>query len=60
VLRVLLFVLLGVLCTLAACKLTELKHQPLCISVNTLYEDVVAALQNHKTLQNVLQQNSQQ
>ncbi|NXO59599.1 LRC59 protein, partial [Aramus guarauna] len=60
VLRVLLFMLLCVLCTLAACKLTELQHQPLCISVNTLYEDVVAALQNHKTLQNMLQQNSQQ
>ncbi|XP_075025780.1 leucine-rich repeat-containing protein 59 isoform X2 [Calonectris borealis] len=60
VLRVLLFVLLCVLCTLAACKLTELQHQPLCISVNTLYEDVLAALQNHKTLQNMLQQNSQQ
>ncbi|XP_049668055.1 leucine-rich repeat-containing protein 59 isoform X2 [Accipiter gentilis] len=60
VLRVLLFVLLCVLCTLAACKLTELQRQPLCISVNTLYEDVLAALQNHKTLQNMLQQNSQQ
>uniref|UniRef100_A0A8C7EAV7 Leucine rich repeat containing 59 n=1 Tax=Nothoprocta perdicaria TaxID=30464 RepID=A0A8C7EAV7_NOTPE len=54
VLRVLLFVLLCILCTLAVCKLTELQHQPLCISVNTLYEDVVAALQNHKTLQNML------
>ncbi|KAM9258363.1 leucine-rich repeat-containing protein 59 [Cariama cristata] len=60
VLRVLLFALLCVLCALAACKLTELQRQPLCISVNTLYEDVVAALQNHKTLQNMLQQNSQQ
>ncbi|XP_074778366.1 leucine-rich repeat-containing protein 59 isoform X1 [Athene noctua] len=60
VLRVLLLVLLCVLCTLAACKLTELQRQPLCVSVNTLYEDVVAALQNHKTLQNMLQQNSQQ
>ncbi|XP_052663473.1 leucine-rich repeat-containing protein 59 isoform X2 [Harpia harpyja] len=60
VLRVLLFVLLCVLCTLAACKLTELQRQPLCVSVNTLYEDVLAALQNHKTLQNMLQQNSQQ
>ncbi|NXS05951.1 LRC59 protein, partial [Oxylabes madagascariensis] len=58
VLRVLLFVLFCILCTLAACKLTELQHQPLCISVNTLYEDVVAALQNHKTLQNMLQHNS--
>uniref|UniRef100_A0A8B9NR99 Leucine-rich repeat protein SHOC-2 n=1 Tax=Apteryx owenii TaxID=8824 RepID=A0A8B9NR99_APTOW len=60
VLRLLLFMLLCVLCTLAVCKLTELQHQPLCISVNTLYEDVVAALQNHKTLQNMLHQNSQQ
>ncbi|XP_074463689.1 leucine-rich repeat-containing protein 59 isoform X3 [Larus michahellis] len=60
VLRVLLFVLLCMLCTLAACKLTELQRQPLCVSVNTLYEDVLAALQNHKTLQNMLQQNSQQ
>ncbi|PKU36467.1 leucine-rich repeat-containing protein 59 [Limosa lapponica baueri] len=60
VLRVLLFVLFCVLCTLAACKLTELQRQPLCVSVNTLYEDVLAALQNHKTLQNMLQQNSQQ
>ncbi|KFW97250.1 Leucine-rich repeat-containing protein 59, partial [Phalacrocorax carbo] len=60
VLRVLFFVLFCVLCTLAACKLTELQHQPLCVSVNTLYEDVLAALQNHKTLQNMLHQNSQQ
>ncbi|KFP01359.1 Leucine-rich repeat-containing protein 59 [Calypte anna] len=60
VLRVLLFLLFCVLCTLAACKLTELHRQPLCISVNTLYEDVLAALQNHKTLQNMLQHNSQQ
>uniref|UniRef100_A0A8C9KTC0 Leucine rich repeat containing 59 n=1 Tax=Serinus canaria TaxID=9135 RepID=A0A8C9KTC0_SERCA len=60
VLRVLLFVLFCILCTLAACKLTELQHQPLCVSVNTLYEDVVAALQNHKTLQNMLQHNSHQ
>nr|XP_030142915.3 leucine-rich repeat-containing protein 59 isoform X1 [Taeniopygia guttata] len=60
VLRVLLFVLFCVLCAVAACKLTELQHQPLCVSVNTLYEDVVAALQNHKTLQNMLQHNSHQ
>uniref|UniRef100_A0A493SVJ3 Leucine-rich repeat protein SHOC-2 n=1 Tax=Anas platyrhynchos platyrhynchos TaxID=8840 RepID=A0A493SVJ3_ANAPP len=60
VLRVLLLVLLCILCTLAVCKLTELRHQPLCISVNTLYEDVVAAVQNHKALQNLLHQNSQQ
>nr|Q5F334.1 RecName: Full=Leucine-rich repeat-containing protein 59 [Gallus gallus]CAH65450.1 hypothetical protein RCJMB04_38i14 [Gallus gallus] len=60
VLRALLLVLLCILCTLAVCKLTELQHQPLCVSVNTLYEDVVAAVQNHKTLQNMLQQNSQQ
>ncbi|RLV99245.1 hypothetical protein DV515_00009910 [Chloebia gouldiae] len=60
VLRVLLFVLFCILCTVAACKLTELQHQPLCVSVNTLYEDVVAALQNHKTLQNMLQHNSHQ
>ncbi|XP_053939432.1 leucine-rich repeat-containing protein 59 isoform X2 [Cuculus canorus] len=59
VLRVLLLALLCVLCTVAACKLTELQRQPLCVSVNTLYEDVVAALQNHKTLQNMLHQNSQ-
>uniref|UniRef100_A0A8C6NCM6 Uncharacterized protein n=1 Tax=Melopsittacus undulatus TaxID=13146 RepID=A0A8C6NCM6_MELUD len=59
VLRILLFLLLCVLCVLATCKLTELQRQPLCVSVNTLYEDVVAALQNHKTLQNMLQQNSQ-
>ncbi|KFO78454.1 Leucine-rich repeat-containing protein 59, partial [Cuculus canorus] len=58
VLRVLLLLLLCVLCTVAACKLTELQRQPLCVSVNTLYEDVVAALQNHKTLQNMLHQNS--
>ncbi|XP_009472467.1 PREDICTED: leucine-rich repeat-containing protein 59 [Nipponia nippon] len=60
VLRVLLVALLCVLCALAACKLTELQRQPLCVSVNALYEDVLAALQNHKTLQNMLQQNSQQ
>uniref|UniRef100_G3UPJ8 Leucine rich repeat containing 59 n=1 Tax=Meleagris gallopavo TaxID=9103 RepID=G3UPJ8_MELGA len=60
VLRALLLVLLCILCSLAVCKLTELRHQPLCVSVNTLYEDVVAAVQNHKTLQNMLQHNSQQ
>ncbi|NXJ09821.1 LRC59 protein, partial [Odontophorus gujanensis] len=60
VLRAVLLLLLCVLSTLAVCKLTELQHQPLCVSVNALYEDVVAAVQNHKTLQNMLQQNSQQ
>ncbi|OXB77003.1 UNVERIFIED_CONTAM: hypothetical protein H355_014825 [Colinus virginianus] len=60
VLRAVLLLLLCVLSTLAVCKLTELQHQPLCVSVNALYEDVVAAVQSHKTLQNMLQQNSQQ
>ncbi|OXB59398.1 hypothetical protein ASZ78_009698 [Callipepla squamata] len=60
VLRAVLLLLLCALSTLAVCKLTELQHQPLCVSVNALYEDVVAAVQSHKTLQNMLQQNSQQ
>ncbi|XP_053158640.1 leucine-rich repeat-containing protein 59 isoform X3 [Hemicordylus capensis] len=59
-LKILLLLLLGALSTLAVCKLTELQHQPVCISVNMLYEDALTALQSRKILQNVLQPNSQQ
>ncbi|KYO31086.1 leucine-rich repeat-containing protein 59 [Alligator mississippiensis] len=59
-LRLLLMLLLCALCTLAVCRMTELQHQPLCVSVNTLFEDVVTAVQSHKTLQNMLHRNSQQ
>ncbi|NXU54126.1 LRC59 protein, partial [Turnix velox] len=59
VVRVVLLCLLCVVCAVCACRLTELRQQAVCLSLNTLYQDVVAALQNHKTLQNLLQHNSQ-
>ncbi|XP_061472043.1 leucine-rich repeat-containing protein 59 isoform X2 [Rhineura floridana] len=59
-LKILLFLLLGALSTLAICKITELQRQPVCISVNTLYEDVLTLLQSREILQNVLQPNTQQ
>uniref|UniRef100_A0A8C8VE03 Leucine-rich repeat-containing protein 59 n=1 Tax=Pelusios castaneus TaxID=367368 RepID=A0A8C8VE03_9SAUR len=58
--KLLLLVLLCALSTLVVCRVTELRSQSLCISVNALYEDVATALKNHKILQNVLHQNSQQ
>lgn len=54
-LKILLFLLLGAFSILAVCKVTELQHQPVCISVNMLYEDALTALQRHKLLWNVLQ-----
>ncbi|XP_066473712.1 leucine-rich repeat-containing protein 59 [Tiliqua scincoides] len=59
-LKMLLFLLLGTLSVLAVCKVTELQHQPVCISVNMLYEDALTALQRHRLLRNALQPSSQQ
>ncbi|KAH0629446.1 hypothetical protein JD844_011517, partial [Phrynosoma platyrhinos] len=59
-LKILLLLLLGALSTLAICRVTELQHQPACISVNMLYEDTLNLLQSRETLQNILQPNSQQ
>ncbi|XP_069056175.1 leucine-rich repeat-containing protein 59 isoform X2 [Pleurodeles waltl] len=50
-------------CTLgmfAVCAVTDLKNQPLCTSINNLYEDMVTRLRAHKILSGVLQHNSQQ
>ncbi|XP_042303847.1 leucine-rich repeat-containing protein 59 [Sceloporus undulatus] len=57
--KILLLLLLGALSTLAICRITELQHQPACISVNMLYEDTLTLLQSRETLQNILQPNSQ-
>ncbi|XP_062976308.1 leucine-rich repeat-containing protein 59 [Elgaria multicarinata webbii] len=59
-LKMLLLLLLGALSTLAVCKVTELQHQPVCTSVNMLYEDALTLLQSREILQNILQPNSQQ
>ncbi|XP_060620730.2 leucine-rich repeat-containing protein 59 [Anolis sagrei] len=59
-LKILLLLLLGALSTLAVCRFTELRRQPVCISVNMLYEDTLTLLRSRETLQNVLQPNSQQ
>uniref|UniRef100_A0A8D0L7G8 Leucine-rich repeat-containing protein 59 n=1 Tax=Sphenodon punctatus TaxID=8508 RepID=A0A8D0L7G8_SPHPU len=58
-LKLLFFLLLAALSTVAVCRVTELRSQPLCVSVNTLYEEAVTALQSHRILQNMLRQNSQ-
>ncbi|XP_069510979.1 leucine-rich repeat-containing protein 59 [Ambystoma mexicanum] len=57
------FIFGGLLCTLGiltVCAVTDLKNQPLCTSVNSMYEEMVFRLQNHKILQSVLHHNSQQ
>ncbi|XP_072846707.2 leucine-rich repeat-containing protein 59 [Pogona vitticeps] len=59
-LKMLLLLLLGAMSTLAVCRVTELQHQPICLSVNTLYDDMLTLLQSREILQNILQPNSQQ
>ncbi|XP_053231768.1 leucine-rich repeat-containing protein 59 isoform X1 [Podarcis raffonei] len=59
-LKMLLFLLLSALSTLAICKVTELQHQPICIRVNMLYEEALSLLQSREILRNVLQPNTQQ
>ncbi|CAI5765954.1 leucine-rich repeat-containing protein 59 [Podarcis lilfordi] len=59
-LKMLLFLLLGALSTLAVCKVTELQHQPVCVRVNMLYEEALSLLQSREILRNVLQPNTQQ
>lgn len=57
------FIVIVMICTLgifAVCGVTDLKNQPLCTSVNNLYEDIVNRLRAHKILPGVLQHNSQQ
>ncbi|XP_054832036.1 leucine-rich repeat-containing protein 59 isoform X2 [Eublepharis macularius] len=59
-LKILLFLLLSALSTLVICKVTDLQHKSVCISVNMLYEDALTVLQRHRIVQNVLHPNSQQ
>uniref|UniRef100_A0A8D0EED9 Leucine-rich repeat-containing protein 59 n=1 Tax=Salvator merianae TaxID=96440 RepID=A0A8D0EED9_SALMN len=59
-LKMLLFLLLSTLSPLVICRVTELRHQPVCIRVNTLYEDALAIVQGREILQNVLHPGSQQ
>ncbi|XP_077184036.1 leucine-rich repeat-containing protein 59 isoform X2 [Paroedura picta] len=59
-LKMLLFLLLSALSTLAICNITDLQHRSVCISVNRLCEDALTLLQSHRILRNVLQLNSQQ
>ncbi|XP_048344401.1 leucine-rich repeat-containing protein 59 [Sphaerodactylus townsendi] len=59
-LKLLLFLLLSALSTLIICKVTDLQHKSVCISVNRLYEDALTILQSHRIMRNVLQLNSQQ
>ncbi|XP_032472207.1 leucine-rich repeat-containing protein 59 isoform X3 [Phocoena sinus] len=61
VLRLLLLLLL--LCVaggLVACRVTELQQQPLCTSVNTIYDSALRGLRSHDILRWVLQTDSQQ
>ncbi|XP_039198788.1 leucine-rich repeat-containing protein 59 [Crotalus tigris] len=59
-LKMFLLLLLGALCALAVCRVTELQHQPVCVSVNMLYEDALTFLPSREIFQNILQPNSQQ
>lgn len=45
---------------LVACRLTALQQQPLCTSVNTIYDNAVQGLRRHEILRWVLQADSQQ
>uniref|UniRef100_A0A8C4PIM6 Leucine rich repeat containing 59 n=1 Tax=Equus asinus TaxID=9793 RepID=A0A8C4PIM6_EQUAS len=45
---------------LVACRVTELQQQPLCTSVNTIYDSAVRGLRSQDILQWVLQTDSQQ
>uniref|UniRef100_H0XR57 Leucine rich repeat containing 59 n=1 Tax=Otolemur garnettii TaxID=30611 RepID=H0XR57_OTOGA len=45
---------------LVACRVTELQQQPLCTSVNTIYDNAVQGLRRHEIFQWVLQTDSQQ
>ncbi|XP_021095565.1 leucine-rich repeat-containing protein 59 isoform X1 [Heterocephalus glaber] len=61
VLKLLLLLLL--LCVgggLVACRLTALQQQPLCATVNTIYDNAVQGLRRHEILRWVLQPDSQQ
>ncbi|EHH57954.1 hypothetical protein EGM_07708 [Macaca fascicularis] len=61
VLKLLLLLLLfGVAGGLVACRVTELQQQPLCTSVNIIYDNAVQGLHRHEILQWALQTNSQQ
>jgi hypothetical protein len=56
----LLLLLLCVAGGLIACRVTGLQQQPLCASVNTIYDNAVQGLRRHEILQWVLQTDSQQ
>nr|BAE41014.1 unnamed protein product [Mus musculus] len=45
---------------LVVCRVTGLHQQPLCTSVNTIYDNAVQGLRHHEILQWVLQTDSQQ
>lgn len=56
----LLLLLLCVAGGLVVCRVTGLQQQPLCTSVNTIYDNAVQGLRHHEILQWVLQTDSQQ
>lgn len=60
VLKLLLLLLLCAAGGLVACRVTELRRQPLCASVNTIYDNALRGLRGHDILQWVLQTESQQ
>lgn len=56
----LLLLLLCVAGGLVVCRVTGLQQQPLCTSVNAIYDNAVQGLRHHEILQWVLQTDSQQ
>lgn len=60
VLKLLLLLLLCVAGGLVVCRVTELQQQPLCTSVNTIYDNAIRGLRSHHILQWVLQTDPQQ
>ncbi|XP_043940928.1 leucine-rich repeat-containing protein 59 [Protopterus annectens] len=61
-LKLLLFLIMCAICAVsvvAVCRVTELQHKPLCLTVSTLYEDTLSTVNNHEVVQKILQRISQ-
>ncbi|XP_041076667.1 leucine-rich repeat-containing protein 59 [Polyodon spathula] len=59
-LKLLLFLLVGGVGVVAVCQWTELQREPVCRSLNTLYEEAVSMLQGQEVVSRLLQKLSQQ
>uniref|UniRef100_W5MZB8 Leucine-rich repeat-containing protein 59 n=1 Tax=Lepisosteus oculatus TaxID=7918 RepID=W5MZB8_LEPOC len=59
-LKLLLFLLVGVLAVVGVCQMTELRQEATCVSINVMYEEAVSQVRGQEVVRRILQKLSVQ